>query len=761
MAYNTEDIRSDLASDNFYKPPTPTPAPAGGLVKRNTGFAGDIGTDLKRGVLGLPGMVTGLLDIPVKAITGESMVGKGWDEIGKLTGVQPAKWRDEAAAKYSEGRVASQKEVGDAWGDPNKNGWDVAGAIVRNPGLIAGTIAESAPAMVTGAGVGNLAMRGLARGAAAAEGATEAAVAARMAKLNPWIAGGSEGAVTAGQQMDQTQNIDGRGQALAAAAAGAITGGIGVGATKLAHKYGLETIEGAIVGKGGVVTPEALAGGTKASLIKRLTSGAAVEGAQEVLQSAQEQVWQNLATGNPLMDGVVRAGVEGGLAGMAMGAAINMKVRKDALLQVTDTNEQAGEKLDAAMQLDLFEGTPNALVQGPMPAPMVEDTRVEVDHNSPVQGTLDLSPTEAAVGQALKTEEGLQGLLARAQQQLKDIPPKQREGSVALENVQYLTQQLGRIRAQNKGRLKADTFGTSPITPDTSVFADAQPDLFGAVYPAQPQEETSAQSVEAPAPDTQGTLDMRTEDERDTALDKAWKDKTKSESARQFAAKKALPSLLAQFDALAKQAQVVGVDPKELAAITPMGEDPKDRALKPVGKAYLTAGHIKQLKALIADQEAHNTAQAGTEQFIADTKAFTGMLDAQGRVNRGERGTLTQPVPEAAPQTEPQPTGEQNVQTTTAVPEQVQVPEQGAGQTERQTEAGQERETATSVPAEEVAEEAPLIHSKDIKDNTERFAHPTERDKKGNPTRVLARKALAEAERFVHQCDSLLTCMRK
>ena len=58
--------------------------------KQNKGITGDLATDLKRGVEQLPGIATGLADIPVAAITGKPLVGQAADTLGGITGFAPS-----------------------------------------------------------------------------------------------------------------------------------------------------------------------------------------------------------------------------------------------------------------------------------------------------------------------------------------------------------------------------------------------------------------------------------------------------------------------------------------------------------------------------------------------------------------------------------------------------------------------------------------------------------------------------------------------
>ena len=76
-------------------------------VGQNTTTAQDFGTDVKRGVQGLPGVLTGLGDMaynlgtaPARAVgldVGGRPVSSAAEWLGSQTGFEPGKWRDEAA----------------------------------------------------------------------------------------------------------------------------------------------------------------------------------------------------------------------------------------------------------------------------------------------------------------------------------------------------------------------------------------------------------------------------------------------------------------------------------------------------------------------------------------------------------------------------------------------------------------------------------------------------------------------------------------
>lgn len=297
------------------------PAPSSGTA------ASDLGKSIKVGVQKLPGMVTGLADLPIALATGARPFTKTADALGEATGFQPGKWADET--KFSQGYEDSKKAVDAAWKDGSAA--DIAGAYLSNPAYTANQVAESLPSMVVG-GMGSKALLGAGRVAgvaadaatgAAAKAATPGIVARAVGEkwAAPVAAGVGEGAVTAGQQMAGYQGEDQQKNAVAALGAGVGTGLIGVGAGRLANKMGLETAETAMakIGTG--------AGADVPLSLKRRVLGGMVSEAvlQELPQSAQEQMWQNFADGKPVMEGVARAGTEGALAGGVMGAGANLR----------------------------------------------------------------------------------------------------------------------------------------------------------------------------------------------------------------------------------------------------------------------------------------------------------------------------------------------------------------------------------------------------------------------------------------------------
>lgn len=256
--------------------------------------AADFGIDALKGAIELPEAGVGLADLVTGGYAGKAAEGLGF---------RPKEAKDYLNTLYSPERQAANQEVQQAQGF-----LPTVGAMVKNPSTIIGSAVESAPSML-GAG-------GIARG-----------VMKYAPALSPIIAGAAgEGAVSAGQNAEQVRQEDPNGtltagQSAILAGSGALTGAIGAGAGKFANKLGIGDVETMLAsGKLGPVGEEAAQAGAKKGLLRKAGEGFATEGAlQELPQSYQEQVAQNLAQGKPWDEGAAAAGAQGLLVGGAMG----------------------------------------------------------------------------------------------------------------------------------------------------------------------------------------------------------------------------------------------------------------------------------------------------------------------------------------------------------------------------------------------------------------------------------------------------------
>lgn len=316
--------KATLASKLGYTPPAP-PVQQAGVLRT----AGDVGIKLAQGVVDLGSSVVGLGSLATGGAIGKGMRAIGYD---------PKATNDTLGEYLSDSQKRSDAEVSNADGFV-----DSIAASVKNPRSILGSIAESAPGMVGGMGVTNaLAGRIAAKAAlATAEGAaasaaelaagktaTEAAKAAISTEAGKKAAdaaieaagtrliatgAATEGAQSSGQIADQAQGA-GRNYsdyALPALAAGAGTAAIGLGAGKLMGDSATELATGA------------RSAGVHGNLATRAGKEFLSEGVlEEMPQSAQEQVFTNMAMGDDLGKGVANAAGTGLIVGGAMGAGM-------------------------------------------------------------------------------------------------------------------------------------------------------------------------------------------------------------------------------------------------------------------------------------------------------------------------------------------------------------------------------------------------------------------------------------------------------
>lgn len=134
------------------------------------------------------------------------------------------------------------------------------------------------------------------------------------------IGGFGEGAVTAGQNLEQVRQETPNElltptQVGLNVGAGAITGVIGALGGKLAARLGLEDFNTLLLGVRNGVTTESM----KQSVVKVLKSAVKEGVLEELPQSMQEQVAQNLSLGKPITEGMYEQGAMGLLAGMVQG----------------------------------------------------------------------------------------------------------------------------------------------------------------------------------------------------------------------------------------------------------------------------------------------------------------------------------------------------------------------------------------------------------------------------------------------------------
>lgn len=288
--------------------------------------AGDIGVSLAQGAVGLGEAAIGLADIPTMGYAGKAAEAAEKALFGGTS-------RDLQAylqSKKTPEAQAAERKVQEA-----KGFFNTLGEYVEYPSTILGTIAESAPSMIGGAGVARLGM-GAAKKLGKEIGAATAAAA-------------GEGVVSAGSTAEsiRQQVADGTlsaGQAGIAAVSGVLTAGFGKFGSKVADKLGIDDID--VIFAGGRKVAKGKEDKATKSVLAAAIKGAISESVfEELPQSMQEQIAQNIALDKPWDENVAEAGASGFIAALGMGGA------GSAASQVlTNANIKAEEKRAALAQ---------------------------------------------------------------------------------------------------------------------------------------------------------------------------------------------------------------------------------------------------------------------------------------------------------------------------------------------------------------------------------------------------------------------------
>lgn len=328
----------DLNTQPIPYRPLDNPAPA----KRSSALSAipDAAVALAKGAVDLGQGVVGVADL----LTG-GYAGKGMQALG---------YNPDATNQYLSTFQSAEANKQAAELANTKGFLPSAGYVLSHPRTLANMIAENLPSMYGGG--------------ALVRGALEKATPKVAEKLGPAFIGNiGEGVTQAGQMAEQVRagNESGTltpGQIAASVASGAIDTLIGRKSGRLAERLGIPDVETSV--GGGSFTHAAADAAKQPGFLKRVGVTALNEGLiQELPQSAQEQMWQNLATGKPLGDGVAEAAAQGMALGAAMGggfAAIQRPsaVSNDALKGAIDQHladqtqapaqpEQPGDPLQA------------------------------------------------------------------------------------------------------------------------------------------------------------------------------------------------------------------------------------------------------------------------------------------------------------------------------------------------------------------------------------------------------------------------------
>jgi len=279
-----------------------------------TDFAKDTGLDVAKGVVDLGQSYVGLLDLTSGGAAGRVLEKAGYD---------PEKTNQFLTGFQSLTRKNADQKVKDAVGFV-----DTLKALAVNPTSLIGGIAESLPGTVLAGATGGRFVRFLV-GKAATE-ATALGLEGKAAqdfitnKIKDQtvkiatVSGAGEGAQSTGQIAEQAraQGRDWNEYVLPALGAGFGTVAIAALSGGVAKKLGIGDVETNIAARSAGISN--IGTGEGPFLIKALKEAASEGLLQEMPQSAQEQIFTNLATGKPWDEGVGQQAAQGLVTGMAM-----------------------------------------------------------------------------------------------------------------------------------------------------------------------------------------------------------------------------------------------------------------------------------------------------------------------------------------------------------------------------------------------------------------------------------------------------------
>lgn len=298
------------------------PSEPSGFLRR----VGDVGLSTAQGVIGAGEAVLGLADIPTMGHAGRGAEIAEKAVFGGTT---------EDAKAYLESLKSPEAKLAQEKVSAAKGFFPTAGAMLENPSTIVGSIAESVPSMIGGAGIARKALKeipGLAGKTLVAGAAGEGAMSA--------------GSTAESIRQQEESGLITPGQGAIAGVSGILTGGLGVFGGKVSDYLKVGDVDRLLVGGIDDFTKNV----EKQSIVKAAVKGAISESLfEELPQSMQETISQNIATGKPWDQGVAEAGAMGVMSALVMGGgaagasqiAANAQIKQQQLdKRLADTQEE-------------------------------------------------------------------------------------------------------------------------------------------------------------------------------------------------------------------------------------------------------------------------------------------------------------------------------------------------------------------------------------------------------------------------------------
>lgn len=393
-------------------------------------LAGDSAISLTKGVIAVPEFAVGIADI----VSG-GLAGKKLEEAG---------FRPEEAKQFLDELKSTEQKYADANLGSADGFYETLATIAENPSVVPQTLLESLPSMLAGGLLG----RGL---KALGVGTTTAAAA-------------GEGAVIAGAAAEGTrqQTEDGRlslKQSLAAAGSGVFGAAVARATGGLSKKLGVGDIDEAVV--------DGTLGISKRAAATRAILGPALEGFEEAVQSAGEQVSSNFALDRSLTKGVGNAAALGAVTGAALASP----------LVLAETAKR--EKSETIRRQNADQAQAEAIKTGNV-APLVDPASPTYAPNKAVaalygNSQLDTTTPEQKVANFTQASEIVAGLQAQAD----DLNAKLDESSLI--DLKTLAPEEAKTIRANEAKLNRELQKTEKLLEAAqtsfSVFAQSQQNI--------------------------------------------------------------------------------------------------------------------------------------------------------------------------------------------------------------------------------------------------------------------------------------------
>lgn len=325
--YMSDEQIADAIENELIKQPSaqqPQEQEPSGLFRR---AVGDTALSLGQGVLGLKEAAVGLADIPTGGYAGKAV------EAIEETILPPkmANLSQTLQELKSPELQAAEQKVAEAEGFT-----DTAKAYLQNPSSIISGVVETVP-LIYG---GGLAGRGLANYAKAKNLMSKGVVPdyGKAAAVGEGLVG--SGLFAEAVRKESESGTLSPTQSGLAILTGSLTGVLGRVGNRAAKKLGVDDIDAIFAGE---VPDEA-----KHSLLTNVIGSALVEGTVEELpQSIQEQIFQNVALGKPEFEGVPEAAASAIILGGAMGGAggAGVYAQRKAIERYQEDEKKAAEEL--------------------------------------------------------------------------------------------------------------------------------------------------------------------------------------------------------------------------------------------------------------------------------------------------------------------------------------------------------------------------------------------------------------------------------